>query len=207
MEVNSLSEGWTEDLIKEYRELPVPTLYEFAVSGEKFSAELRKQNKEIKAMGETVERLVNIVSKPKEELRRLETPTETQCQKVLMEAFDAVFLLRDQMEKSMKNLPQVKNLKKEQFRKKQLEQVERVESILGSFSHGIHLVQDKFLSLLADLGIEPFCPKSGDQFSAREQRAVLKLKEGVPGTINKTVRVGYRASQNVLRFADVIINY
>ena len=207
METNPVKEGWTEDLIKEYREQSLPTLYEFAVSGEKLSAEIRKQNKEIKTLRETIENLVTLASKPKEEVKPRELITKSTCQEALMEAFDAIFLLRDQADKSVKKLPRTQVLKKEKFRKKQIEKVERVDAVLGSFLEGVHLVEQKLLTLLADLDLEPFCPESGDLFSPREHRAVLKRKEGPPGTIHKTVRIGYRAKQEIVRFADVIVNY
>lgn len=202
-------DGWSEDLVQEYRNLKTPTLYDFAVSGEKLSYEVRKQNQELKNLQGTLEQFIQ--SWKQTEAQKTKIPSTAlptlQHQRSLMEAFDAIFLLKAQAEKAIRECFIPNSKKRHTIRKKQIEFVNKTQNILLSFLQGIVLVEEKFLSSLADSNMEPFCPEPGDPFSPKEHRAVLKQKSGPSGTIHKTVRVGFKQSNEILRFADVIINY
>ena len=52
---------WPNELLQSYKDLPLPTLYEFAVAKEKLSLEIRKQNKEIKQLSDIIKELTNQV--------------------------------------------------------------------------------------------------------------------------------------------------
>jgi molecular chaperone GrpE (heat shock protein) len=196
---------WPDELVRSYKDLPLPTLYDFALSGEKVSMEIKKQNKEIKALSTTIEKALQNLSElstPKEQ------PNEERkaYEQIMIASFDAIVQLRQQVEKSSAAVPRSLSFKRGRFRKKQKEQAKKVEETLDAYLEGLYLLEEKFLSSLADLGLEPIAPKQGDFFSPDEHRAVLKTGSGVPGTIHQTVRYGYRNVNRIIRYADVIIN-
>lgn len=195
---------WPEELIQSYKDLPLPTLYDFALSGEKISLEIKKQNKEIKTLSNNIEKTLldlSTLSTPKEQ------PNEEKraCEQILMSSFDAIIQLKQQVEKSAAGVPRALSFRRGRFRKKQKEQAKKVEETLDAYLEGLYMLEEKFLSYLADLGLEPISPQQGDIFSPSEHRAILKTDNGKSGTIHHTVRLGYRHATRIIRCADVII--
>lgn len=196
--------GWPDSLLQSYKELPLPTLYDFAVSGEKLSAEIRRQNKEIKAL---TEKITEITSKQESEITRQKSlPSEEKkgYQRALMHAFDSLVQLEEQVHKSLEETSQ-KSACNQRLTKKKYERSKKTDSVLESLLQGIAMIQEKFLSSLADLELEPFSPKRGDLFSPDEHRAISQMEGGVRGQVYKTVRLGYKTSREIIRYADVII--
>jgi molecular chaperone GrpE (heat shock protein) len=192
---------WPNELLQSYKDLPLPTLYEFAVAKEKLSLEIRKQNKEIKQLSDIIKELTNQV------IQLHDRPEEDKklYQKSLIQAFDSIWLLKEQVFKSSEQVPRDLVFKKGKFTKKQAGQSQKVENTLDSLLEGLELIEDKFLTSLADVGLMPFIPLPGDVFIPQEHRAVIQLPGGELGKIHKTVRIGYRSSKEVLRYADVAV--
>ncbi|MBM3198067.1 MAG: nucleotide exchange factor GrpE [Chlamydiae bacterium] len=197
--------GWTPELIQTYQDLPLPTLYEFALSGEKVSVELRKQQQEIQ---KTQQALISLTTKICEVQGLSEEEISKQkkaFQHIVMEVYDMILLLKEQADKSL--IMQDTPYKKGRIHKKQLDRLDKQMLILHSFSEGVHLIEEKFLSLLQDIDLEPLAPEPGSLFSPKEHRAVARKKGNPPGTIQKVIRVGYKNRSEIIRYTDVIVNY
>ena len=200
-------QGWPEELLKSYKELPLPTLYDFALAEEKLSLEIRKQNKELKAATEEIasfSKELSLLTKERDSIP-LSSEEKTRDQKALMDAFDTLFIFKEQIEKSLEGTSALFGGKTGQRKKKQSDYSKKMFQVLSSFSEGLERVLDKFLISLTELGLEPFWPKTGHLFSPLEHRAVLQVQGGPSGTIYKTIRIGYRSHKEILRYADVII--
>lgn len=200
--------GWSDELLKSYKDLPLPTLYDFAVSGEKLSLEIRKQNKEIKQLRETIEGLTKQITSQEEVLLRFKLKPDADkkmYQRSLMQAFDSLLMLKEQVSKSAEEVPRALTFKRGKFKKQQSEQTQKVENTLDSFLDGLDLIEDKFLSSLADLDLIPFAPEQGDTFVPQEHRAVVQVSGDLIGKIHKTIRIGYKSSEGIVRCADVAV--
>jgi len=201
--------AWTSELLEAYHNLPIPTLYEFALAGEKVSVELRKQREEI----QKTEQAISMLSSELREVReRSYTDLEFIKQKkrfqhVLMDVYDMILLLKEQAKKSLGAFSEERRFKSGKIHKKQMERMEQQTLTLNSFEEGVCLIEEKFLTLLQDVELEPFAPVSGDSFAPKEHRAVARKKGTPPGTVQKTVRTGYKTHNEIVRYADVIINY
>lgn len=200
--------GWPDELLQSYKDLPLPTLYDFAVSGEKLSLEIRKQNKEIKHLSETADRLVKQVESQESVLVRFKIQPEIDkkiYQRALMRAFDSLIMLKEQVFKSAAQVPPALTFKKGKFKKKQSEQSFKVENTLNVLLEGLDLIENKFLSSLADVDLLPFAPEKGAIFVPQEHRAVAQVEGEESGKIHKTIRIGYRSSGEIVRCADVAV--
>ncbi len=196
--------GWPDDLIQSYKELPLPTLYDFAVSEEKLGAEIRRQNKEIKALTDKIVKMGSSLENEVARQKSLPSEEKKRYQHSLMQAFDALAQLEDQVHKSMEETSKKSDCNK-RLTKKKHEKSKKTDSILESLLQGVSIIQEKFLSSLADVDLEPFSPKQGDAFYPEEHRAVLQTEGGVRGQIHKTIRLGYKTAKEILRCADVVI--
>ena len=85
---------------------------------------------------------------------------------------------------------------------------EEAESLaaLEGWLHGLELVQERFMSLLALEGIRPI-EAQGQAFDPRMHNAVQAEERADvrPGTVVRVLRQGYRLRERVLRYAEVVV--
>ena len=222
---NEDPQNWSKELLEAYDELKLPTLYECVLANEQMSLEIKKQNKTVKALVDSVDQLKEELKKQRKQLgggfeELMHTLSEqhvvvsSSCdnqgkrlyQDVVMEAMDSVHVIVDQIQKTWVEEAGPIVWKKEKIQNlKQREQMAHMRKTLRAFHEGFQLIQEKWLSSLQSLDLEQICPKEGDVFSPYEHRAVLKIEGERSGVIQKTVRPGYMHQGKVLRCADVVI--
>lgn len=214
-------EEWSEELLESYGKLSLPSLYDYLLSQEKLAAEIRRQNKELRAnssvlnslqdnMGEVLEQLQEVIN-AQENLKtapRRENEIDSsvkQMQQVLIGMMDALFNLFEASnhfnQTLLHTIPELTGF----WKKSKPQWRTQTEQILASYYLGIELIRDKALSALVDSGISVIIPLIGTPFNPNVQRAVEQVGGGKSRCIAKLIRYGYQRRDEIIRYADVVV--
>ncbi len=230
--------GWPDWLLEKYESLPLPSLYDFILSQEKLAAEIRKQNRELKANTETLQEMTETMEQFSQKLQEVEecihpekdglvhdqdedepftghaknsysdAPPEPKLKEtynLIIHAADALVNMLNGIERSKEEILKIVPETTGFLVKRKPEWRLFLEKALDGCTEGINAMRQKFLSQLADLGIELICPHCGSEFDPRLHRAVETVSGDKNGCIAKVIRYGYKMGDEIIRFADVSI--
>lgn len=214
------------DLQKKYNDLTLPSQYDYLLTQEKLAAEIRKQNKELKAQSE-------ILKKNQEQLSRLssdcnamqnqfsqfyhefESSTEEASEPienrsfvddVLIQMIDSIQHLAAATHETTDKLSALLPTSSGFWRRSPPPWRSNAEQLIESYMGGVDTIHAKLLNLLNDLGIELVIPEVNSPFSPHLHRAVEQIEgEGPSRSIAKVVRYGIKKNGVYLRFADVSV--
>jgi len=226
--IDSSNEETVNSFQSAYEEIVVPNTYEVLLAYEKLSVEIKKQNKELRLVGETLGEIYeNLFSEEEsicdseeeeeeedsfddmeelieERLRRKYDKELEKNERILLSMMDSIRNLLLNVEESKKKILSCLPTGRQFFFNPLPLQKELLEAT-NSFNSGVKIIYDKALSGLADYGIDMIEPKEGDMFSALEHRAIERVEGRRGGRINRVVSVGYRKAGSLLRNADVVV--
>lgn len=231
---NDPTSQWPAEVKDAYDHLKVPSLYDCVLTNEKLSFEVRKQNKDLKTMTESLQllsaQLNSFMAMIEEEFIEYEEdedeedegfPSEKQMlasvQMALIEHSKTEEAGREILMDSMDDLVDLSRMVKQLVSQllSILPQQETSPSIPAWFSlaegfmhsliEQVDNVRYKAKSGLEKWHIQVIDPQLGEPFTNQKHRIVEHISGGKPGTIARVVRVGYRQDTSILRFADVIV--
>lgn len=207
---------WPEEIIEAYENIAIPSFYDFVLANERLSAEIKKQNKDLKAIYGILSKLFEDFSLLQEEktsgndqkelkqaLEQHYLTTKKQDQEILIQTADSMRLFVEAIDTTLEEIFELLKPQKKIFGIKKVDSKQIKKKVL-QIKEGALLSNKKLLSSLSDLGLELITPKSGERFSPAEHRCVETITGGTKGTICETIRIGYKNQERILRFADVV---
>ena len=214
---------FSEEIRTAYEDIKIPDSYEMLLAYEKLSVEIKRQNKELRRVGETLEEIhdhcfqeeesydslnkepVDRQALLEEHLRREYRDELKKKERVLLGMMDSVRNLLLNVEANTETilscLPRGRR-----FFFDPLPLQKELLAATQSFSTGVKMVYDKALAGLADYGIDMIDPQEGEMFSVMEHRAIERVEGKIDGSIARVVSVGYRKGDDLIRSADVIVS-
>lgn len=198
--------AWPPEVREAWLALSLPSLEDVLVTQERLAAEIRRQNQEIKRLGQTLATPVpnagtEEIAATIRELRQAHAHESRSVITALIAVADAV----ERHAQALAEFPQiVAQIPRKGFLGRSFPWRPALERALVSHAEGGSLVSDKTIQTLVDLGCVRLAPEPGTPFDPSQHRCV-ETATGTPGHIIRLVRVGWRRSETVLRPADVIV--
>ncbi|MFT4554258.1 MAG: molecular chaperone GrpE (heat shock protein) [Chlamydiales bacterium] len=212
-----------EEIQSAYEEIKVPDAYEMLLAYEKLSVEIKRQNKELRRVGEALgeihdhcfqenesdssfaEEAVDMQALLEERLRREYDDELKKKERVLLGMMDSIRNLLLNVEASKEKILSCLPRGRQIF----FDPLPLQKELLAttqSFSSGVRIIYDKALTGLADYGIDMIEPLEGETFSVMEHRAIERVEGKNDGNIARVVSVGYRKAGDLIRSADVVVS-
>lgn len=213
-----------ESLQKKYKELVIPSPYDYLLVQEKLAAEIRKQNRELKTHFEVLKQMQANLNEMSESSQKISDQFEAFCdasdddnthnksycdetstEDIVIQALDSIVHLVTATEETTKKLLSLLPTSTSFWRRSPPPWRCRVEELLDSYTVGVDTIQEKLLSLLDEIGIEPIIPEINSPFLPHLYRAVEQVSGGPSNCISKVLRYGIKKSGTTMRFADVVV--
>jgi len=180
---------WTAETLAAYQDLELPSLHDFLVTQEKLAAEIRRQNREIRALAERVEES----SAPPPVI------APKSGESTVIALFDAMHSVVKHTQVQVDGLPQPGFFSSRRKR-------DATAAQLRAVREGLAIGYAKAESLLTDYGLASIDPKPGEKFDPSQNRAVHRENAETSGLVVRVVRLGLRRAEQIVRPADVIIS-
>lgn len=180
----------------------LPTLYDFFLSQEKISYEIRRQNKEINLLHEGVENLYCLLEEEKNKNYENEKEIGLDLEFIFdfINSFKLIFSSFDLLKKQL-----LEDFSKNLGFFKKKKNLSNAEKMILSFEEGISILYKKLILQLKDHEISVIEPKIGDKFSPFLHKAIEVIDNGKEEKIEKVVSFGFLKKDKVLVFSNVII--
>lgn len=199
--------AWPPEVREAWLALSLPSLEDILLAQERLAAEIRRQNQEIKRLGQTLSTPVppsagtDEIAATIRDLRQVHAQESRSIINALITVADAV----ERHARALAEFPQVlAQVPQKGFFGRPYPWRLALERTLDSHAEGGALVSDKTIQTLLDLGCVRLAPEPGTPFDPSLHRCV-ETAVGTPGYIVRLVRVGWRRGETVLRPADVIV--
>ena len=184
--------------------IKLPTLYDFFLSQEKISYEIRRQNKELNLLKESVENLYCLFEIEKNKNCEIEKESKIEMD------LDYIFDFINSFKLGFSSFDWLKNRLLEEFSKnsgffKKKKNLRNVEQMLQSFEEGLDILYKKLILHLNEYDITVIEPKIGDKFSPSLHKAIQVIDQGKEEKIEKVISCGFLKKDKVLVFSNVII--
>jgi molecular chaperone GrpE (heat shock protein) len=210
---------WPEEIKKAYDKMPIPSLYDFLLTNEKLSLEVRKQNRDVKQLLEGFQLLSTQLStmmdflteeleedeeeydERAEELGNLEVELlsaqrlneQKQVQNILIDTVDSLLELSQYSKHIFAHLY------------RQIQEPTNFKEVSYSLIDKQEGIRYKLMARLEDLNIQVIDPQPGEPFISQKHRALEQVTGGEPGTVARLIRLGYLVNNQILRYADVAV--
>lgn len=195
-----------------FSKLSLPPLHDILLGSEKVAVQISKQNKEISALREIIQKMVNLSEDELEEKHTLLTQELKEKEKELsllethlISVIDSVFYMTNAVNEAIHYLKNTFSFSHEDWGSKPKPCTCQLHQIINALTDGCSMIQQKMETYLQALSIDLIYPDENDPFNPSKHRAIEQCKNGTPGTIAKVLRCGYEKKGAVLRFADVKI--
>ncbi len=197
-------DAWPPELCELWERCSLPSLHAFLEAEERLAMEIRRQNRELRALGERID-AADTTAEPREAQERAEP------------ALVPLFALADAVERLETGLRQTiatidKTIPRRSFplfrRPRWRPQVlERCRAQ----REGAEMIGDRMRDLFDSMGVVRLAPTAGDPFDPTCHRAVAttvappEMEITPPGAVVQLLRPGYRRGRTVLRPAEVSV--
>jgi hypothetical protein len=201
--------AWPAEMRSAWAELALPSLHDLVLAQERLAAEIRRQNQELRRLGERVAAPPAPPPSDSEALARSLAAAHHLGERLAAAAAAGLIALAESADRhAIAIAAAVERLLAGAAGRNWLGRArpwpEDIRQVLSGQVEGARLVRDKARQTLGDAGLTRIAPQPGESFDPETQRC-LGTAPGMPGRIVRCERDGWRSSATLLRPAEVII--